>query len=253
MADALMLNKCKVYNDLAWTDLVINPPQDSRDEADFYCQMIIKNAKVKPESLLHLGCGAGIFDSTFKQYFGITGVDLNRGMLKIASELNPEVTYLQADMRAVCLKRQFDAVIIPDSIGYMTTIKDVIRTIRTAGRHLKQDGILLIVTPLKNHFRNNNFTYTGKKEDTEITIFENNYLISQSKYEATFVYLIRHKKKLEIHCETHTLGIFDRAAWMKLLKENNYTIKTFRAPDIYRPFINNTGEYQQTVFLSKNK
>ena len=72
------------------------------------------------------------------------------------------------------------------------------RAINTAYRHLNTGGILLIIAHIRDNFKENNFIYTGSKKDIEITIFENNFVINETNYEATFVYLIRRKKKLEI-------------------------------------------------------
>jgi hypothetical protein len=41
--------KWAVYNDLDWVDLIINPPEESREETESYCQQIINNCKIKPE------------------------------------------------------------------------------------------------------------------------------------------------------------------------------------------------------------
>ena len=115
------------YSDLAWTELIISSPDEYRDETESYSKTIINHSTQKPKTLLHLGCGAGINDYTFKRYFKVTGVDISHGMLKIARELNPEARYIQADMRSIRLKLLSDAVAIPDSIGYMTTVTDLAR------------------------------------------------------------------------------------------------------------------------------
>jgi ubiquinone/menaquinone biosynthesis C-methylase UbiE len=120
------------YNDLAWTELIISSPQEYRKYTELYCKAIISNSKIKPKTLLHLGCGAGVYDSTFKKYFKVTGIDISHGMLKIAKGLNPRIKYIHGDMRKIKLNSQFDAIAIPDSIGYMTTIKDLRKTINNA-------------------------------------------------------------------------------------------------------------------------
>lgn len=240
-----------VYNDLAWTDPIIQSPQDCQQDTEYYCQLIYRNSADRPKSLLHLGSGAGMYDYTFKQHFDVTSVDLSKGMLKIARELNPEVIYYQGDMRDIRLNKRFDAVIIPDSIGYMITKKDLAKTISNAGRHLKKGGCLLIVTPVKDTFKNNNFTYRGKDKNVEITIFENNHLTSRSRYEATMIYLIRQNKNLQIYSETHTLGIFKLSHWLKLLESKHFEVTMQAAADMYRSFIMNGGEYPQTVLIGK--
>jgi predicted TPR repeat methyltransferase len=113
---------------------------------------------------LHLGCGAGGHDFHFKQHFSVTGVDLSEGMLEIAKKTNPEITYIKGDMRNVKLNEKFDAVVIPDSIMYMSTLEDLSAALRNAAAHMKPLGVLLIVARTKEDFRTNNFAYTGEYE-----------------------------------------------------------------------------------------
>ena len=157
--------------------------------------------------MLHLGCGAGGHDYHFKRHFSVTGVDLSEGMLEIARKRNPEIQYLQGDMRTINLDRKFDVVAIPDSIMYMTTLEDLSAALSSAAAHLKRDGLLLVVAHTKEEFRNNNFAYTGEADNTHITVLENNHIVSDTAYEATIVYLIRQSGRLEIHHEVHTLGL----------------------------------------------
>ena len=152
------------YSDLAWTELIISSPEEYRDETELYSKTIITHSTQKPKTLLHLGCGAGINDFTFKRYFKVTGVDISHGMLKIARKLNPEARYVQADMRGIRLKLLFDTVVIPDSIGYMTTVTDLRKAITTGYKHLKAGGILLIVAHVRDSFNENNFVYSGLQD-----------------------------------------------------------------------------------------
>ena len=86
--------KWRLYRDLAWTEHIIGPPEEYVEETKLFSEVIKKNSKIDTRSLLHLGCGAGGHDYTFKRYFEITGVDISEEMLEIARPLNPEVTYL---------------------------------------------------------------------------------------------------------------------------------------------------------------
>jgi trans-aconitate methyltransferase len=116
--------KWRAYSELAWTESIIAPPDDYVEETEPYIKAIKQHSKIKVKTLLHLGCGAGGNDYVFKKYFKVTGVDISEDMLKIARNRNPEVVYHCSDMRTIRLTESFDAVAIPDSIGYMTTIKD---------------------------------------------------------------------------------------------------------------------------------
>jgi len=248
----MQTNNWLSYSDLAWTESIIASPADYKDEAGFYVNIIKENAKTETNTLLHLGCGAGGHDYIFKNYFQVTGVDISEGMLTIARRINPEVTYLHGDMRSIDLPERFDAVVIPDSIDYMVTLPELQSTIAAAYKHLKLGGVLLIVANTREEFWENNFCYTGAKDDVEITIFENNYIPKKNPttYEATLVYLIRQKGKLSIHTDRHTLGLFSQTEWRSLLEDAGLDVKQVRLDGVYKPFILGEGDYPMQVFVS---
>jgi len=243
--------KWHAYSDLAWTESIVTSPDESAEETELFVKVIKENSNIEVRTLLHLGCGAGANDYTFKMHFSVTGVDISDGMLEIAEKRNPEVTYVYGDMREIDLNECFDAVAIPDSIGYMTTIEDLRAAINTACKHLRPGGVLLIVAHTSEGFRENNFAYTGSKEDIDVTIFENNYVSKSDRtiYEATFVYLIRQKGKLVIYTDCHTLGVFTRATWIALLTDAGLEIKQIKMDHSFDRFILGEGQYPLLVFI----
>lgn len=239
------------YGDLAWTESVIASPGDYAEETELYVRIIKESSRIETRTLLHLGCGAGGNDWTFKKHFTVTGVDISEEMLRLARATNPEVTYLHGDMRSVDLKERFDAVAVPDSIDYMATLPDLEAAIGTACRHLKPGGVLLITAKVREEFRENNFCYTGAKNGVEITIFENNYIPRpfRSTYEATLVYLIRRRGRLSIHTDRHVLGLFSQAQWISLMEGAGLEVSQTRLDGLYDRFILGEGEYIMQVFV----
>ena len=244
--------KWKAYNKFAWTDTILAPPETYLEEAASYIRILkrlLKDNKSKnPHTMLHLGCGAGGHDYHFKKHFQVTGVDISEGMLKIAREINPEVGYLNEDMRTVNLNSKFDAVVIPDSIMYMTTISDLKKVISNMVCHLKPGCAFLIIAHTKEDFQNNNFVYSGEKEGIHITVFENNHIISDTTYEATIVYLIRQNNKLDIYNEIHTLGLFPYNDWLKIFKDNNLKIDELQMDHLYDKYLLEDGQYKLRIF-----
>lgn len=107
------------YNELAWTDDILAPPETYEEEVLIYVEAINNRISSQNVTMLHLGCGAGGHDFHFKEHFSVTGVDISEGMLALAKKRNPEVSYVTGDMRTIGLNRKFDVVVIPDSIMYM--------------------------------------------------------------------------------------------------------------------------------------
>lgn len=250
-----MTSTWKSYNDLAWTDDWLAKPSDYEEETLIYIDIINRTTTRPPHTLLHLGSGAGGHDYFFKRHFTVTGVDLSPGMLDRARQKHPDIEYLEGDMRTIRLNRQFDAVVIPDSIDYMITPDDLKQTIDTASVHLEPGGVLLVVAKTEESFQNNNFAYTGEKNGVHVTLFENNYINPSlpNKYEATLVYLIRQKGELTVHTDHHLLGLFPEATWTKLFNDAGLSIQKTSLDGIYDPYLFSDGTYPLFIFFGRKK
>ena len=138
-------------------------------------------------------------------------------------------------------------------IDYMATPADLARALATARAHLTPGGVLLITAKVAEEFRDNNFVYTGAKDDVAVTIFENNHVLRDTPdaYEATIVYLIRRGDQLETHVDVQRLGIFSEAKWLALFEQAGFSVQHFPLLGIYEPFILGEGEYPMRVYIAR--
>ncbi len=221
-------NERRLYGDLAWTWPIISPVGNYIEETELFSKLIKDHSKIEVKTLLHLGCGGGHNDYTFKKYFKVTSVDISEDMLGLAKKLNPEVNYKYGDMRTIQLEEKYGGVTILDSINYIKTVEDLQRTFITTYKHLKPGGVFLtFVEQITGQFKQNNTTCSIHSQgDVEITFIENDYDpdLTDTEYEATFIYLIRIGSKLEIHTDRHLCGIFKLETWLKLLKEIGFKV-----------------------------
>lgn len=222
----------RLYGDLAWLWPIVSPPEDYAEESEFISRVIKDHSKVGVKTLLHLGCGGGRNDYTFKKHFKVTGSDISEDMLALARKLNPEVIYHSGDMRTMRLEECFDAVIIPDSINYIKTIEDLHSTLTSAYEHLKPGGVFLtVVEQYTEQFKQNHTEYSIHSQgDVEIVFIENLYDPdpSDTSYEVTFIYLVRRKGRLEIYTDRHLCGIFKLQIWNNLLKKVGFEVKQMK-------------------------
>ena len=247
--------KWLAYNDLAWTERIIAPPDEYAKETEPLINAIKEHSVNEVRTLLHLGCGAGGNDYTFKRYYQVTGIDVSEKMLEIARDLNPEADYHLGDMRTIELGEFFDVVVAPESIDYMRTEDELYSAMMTAQKNLKPGGLFLVVANTAERFRQNNFVYSGSREDIEVTLFENNYVAANSRttYEATLIYLIRRKGKLEIYSDQHVLGLFKLEIWLDLLKRVGFDIVNQIDMDHgYDQYIAGEGKYPRLMFVCRN-
>ena len=243
------------YNQLAWTEDFLAEPADYEQEVAHYADMVRQHASPPVHTLLHLGCGAGGQDLFFKRNFSVTGVDLSIGMLDKARAKNPEIEYIEGDMRTIRLDRQFDAVVIPDSIDYIATMGGLQQVIHTAALHLRRGGVLLVVCSTAEQFRNNNFVYTGEKGDVHVTLFENNYTspYAPQTHEITLFYLIRQRGQLKTYSEHIVAGLFPQASWEGVFKQAGLTVYSQDLFGSYDQYLFDDGEYTQTIFIGRKQ
>ena len=243
------------YNQLAWTEDFLAEPADYEQEVAHYADMVRQHASPPVHTLLHLGCGAGGQDLFFKRNFSVTGVDLSIGMLDKARAKNPEIEYIEGDMRTIRLDRQFDAVVIPDSIDYIATLGGLQQVIHTAALHLRKGGVLLVVCSTTEQFRNNNFVYTGEKGDVHVTLFENNYAspYAPQTHEITLFYLIRQHGALKTYSEHIVAGLFPQASWEGVFKQAGLTLYSQDLFGSYDQYLLDDGEYTQTIFIGRKQ
>jgi SAM-dependent methyltransferase len=222
----------RLYGDLAWTWSIISPPDNYVEESETFARTIKKYSKIESKTLLHLGCGGGHNDYTFKKYFEVTGVDISEKMLELARKLNPEVEYRIGDMRSIRMEERFDAVIILDSINYMRTEDELRTAFLTAYEHLKSGGAFLTLPEMwRGKSKQNQTNVTDRsKGDVEIAFIENYYDpdIDDTECEGTFIFLIRRKGKLEIQTDHHVFGLFELETWRKLLREVGFEINELK-------------------------
>ncbi|XUW99779.1 MAG: class I SAM-dependent methyltransferase [Dehalogenimonas sp.] len=245
-------SKWLAYDELAWTEHIIASPDDYAEETEPLINAVKEYSLNEARTLLHLGCGAGGNDYIFKRYYQVTGVDISEKMLEIARNLNPEAMYHHGDMRTIELGELFDVVVVPESIDYMKTKGELHSAIKTAWKHLKPGGVFLVVANIAERFNQNNFIYTGSRDDIEITLFENNYVSTHlgATYEATLVYLIRRGGKLEIYYDRHILGLFKLETWLKQLKKAGFDIIDQVYLDHgYEQYIAGQGKYPRLMFV----
>jgi SAM-dependent methyltransferase len=241
------------YNELAWTEELLVNESDTLAEVSGYVELIGRYSSRPPATLLHLGCGAGAYDSVFRLHFTVTGVDISPGMLDRARRRHEDVEYIEGDMRTLQLGRSFDAVAIPDSIDYMATQSDLRKALHTAALHLKPGGVLLVLAKPREIFMNNNFAYTGEKDDLHVTLFENNYInpYRPDSYEATLFYLIRRKGELSVHSERHILGLFSRQVWEQAFDDAGLRIQYEETDDsAYSDYVLGDGRYAQLLWIA---
>jgi SAM-dependent methyltransferase len=222
----------RLYHDLSWLWPIISPPEDYIEETEFFSRIIKEMASIDVRTLLHLGCGGGRSDYTFKKHFDVTGVDLSEDMLRLARKLNPGTEYILGDMRSLRLGRTFDSIAALDSVNYMKTEGELSQLFQTAYAHLNPGGVFITFAEesFERFKQNRILSSTNAQGDTQVTFIESSFdpNPNDSHFEMTFIFLVRKKGNLEIHTDSHIWGLFRMDTWRGLLQKTGFQIRELK-------------------------
>jgi SAM-dependent methyltransferase len=211
----------RLYSDLAAWWPLISPPEEYAEEAA-YLATVLGSAPTLVREVLDLGCGGGHNAVHLKDHLTLTLLDISAEMLSASRRLNPECAHHQGDMRTARLGRTFDAVLVHDAVDYMTSEADLRQVVETAFAHCRPGGLALFVPdytadtflaasgqgggsdPAGRQASFREWTWDPDPADTWV----------QSEYEFT---LRAADGTVQVVHETHRLGAFSRAAWLRLL------------------------------------
>lgn len=125
--------------------------KDYASECDLIEQIFRTYASKAVRSVLDLGCGTGNHAIELaRRGYEVAAVDQSPHMLAeaqkklAAASLAEKVSLHEADIREFNLDREFDAILVMFAVlGYQIDNHDVLRTLNTARKHIKKDGLLI--------------------------------------------------------------------------------------------------------------
>jgi trans-aconitate methyltransferase len=143
-------------------------------------------------------------------------------MIEQARRINPDVEYVQGDIRDARLGRTFDAVLAHDAISYMTSMEELRSVYRTAAEHLPPGGIMLA---LPEELRERLAAAQPSAEtciagDTILTVLETQYDPDPTdhSFENVYVFLVREGDRLRVEVDRHVNGVFELEEFLDAMR-----------------------------------
>jgi ubiquinone/menaquinone biosynthesis C-methylase UbiE len=215
-----VMSKQMLHNQLAKYYDKIYSFRDYLDEAVRLQNLIIKYSESGGNALLDVACGTGLHLKHLKDDFVCTGVDVSKSMLKIARKNVKGVTFKEADMKNMRLKKQFDVITcMLSSIGYVKTPVSLEKTIQNFSKHLNKGGLVLIEPSYAKSFYVSGepriTTYDGK----DVKIARVNYTkVRQATALLNMHILISERgKDAKYFLDKHELGLFGVNSTLKIM------------------------------------
>jgi len=217
----------RLYRELAGWWPLISPPAEYADDAAAV-EREFAAAGVPVRTLLDLGSGGGHVALHLRPGRSVTLADLSADMLAASQQLNPGCEHVQADMRAVRIGRQFDAVLVHDAVDYMTSQADLALVIGTAFAHCRPGGIAVFVPDhTAETFRPGTGAgggHDGSGRQASFTERTTDPVPGDDWILAEYEFTLRDADgAVTVVPEAHRLGSFRRATWLQLLTSAGFT------------------------------
>lgn len=122
-----------------------------------YLLRIMYLYRVSPSaSIAELGCGTGTMTGLLvEEGLDVMGLDISSDMLAEARKKYPDISFLEADMCDFKLPEKKDVIIsICDSINYVLTTEDLVKTFSSVRENLNEGGIFIFDLKTKFFFEN---------------------------------------------------------------------------------------------------
>ena len=113
--------------------------------------------RVSPSaSIAELGCGTGTMTGLLvEEGLDVMGLDISSDMLAEARKKYPDISFLEADMCDFKLPEKKDVIVsICDSINYVLTTEDLVKTFSSVRENLNEGGIFIFDLKTKFFFEN---------------------------------------------------------------------------------------------------
>jgi SAM-dependent methyltransferase len=246
----------RLYGELASWWPLISPPEGYAPEAEYLAALLSAGADGgagRPAEVLDLGSGGGCVALHLSRAgLVLTLVDRSAPMLAASRELNPGLPHLQDDMRTVRLGRTFDAVLAHDAVDYLITEADLAALVATAYAHTRPGGLAVFVPDhLADTFRpgrghgGGGWDPAGRQasfsEHATDPDPDDNWI--QVDYE----FVLRGADRTQqVITETHRLGAFRRADWLRLIEAAGFEAGEGPGPEAGYP-----GERPPNVFTGR--
>jgi SAM-dependent methyltransferase len=217
----------RLYRELAeWWPLISPPTEYAGDAAAIEREFAA--AAVPVRTLLDLGSGGGHIAKHLSRNRSVTLVDLSADMLAVSRQLNDGCQHVQGDMRTIRLGREFDAVLLHDSVDYVTSQVDLALVIGTAFAHCRPGGIAVFAPDhTAETFRPGTGAGGGRDASGRQASFTERTTDpdpGDSWILAEYEFTLRDTDgTVTVVPEAHRLGSFRRATWLALLTAAGFT------------------------------
>ncbi len=176
-----------------------------------YVRSILRINDLESGDIIDISCGTGSLLKELKKLgYNLYGSDQSRDML-VQAKLkcnNPGIKFQVMDMRNLCLKKRFDAVVsLFDSLNYLTIEDDILKCLNSVEAILSNNGLFIFDICTEANSLNNFINYIEKGEYNRIYYQRKSYYINKERIQINNFKIIN-KKTGKNYRETHRQRIY---------------------------------------------
>lgn len=164
------------------------------------------------QTVLDVGCGPGDHAHLLAAEHGyaVDGIDVAPEFVQQARETHPDGSFWTADMVDFDLDRRYDVVLcLFSAIGYVLTLENVRRTLRSFCRHLQPEGLVIVEPWFTPDVWEPDSIYCKTVETDDWTLCRMSHAKQAGRRSVLqFEYLLGRSNGIQRFAERHELGLF---------------------------------------------
>jgi SAM-dependent methyltransferase len=205
-------------------------------ESELVSRLIQKHRQSQNRKLLDVACGTGTHIKFFLGKYHVFGLDLADEMLDLARERYPDVHFYNLSMIDFDVDERFGAIIcLYGSIGFVKTVENLERTLRTFAKHLGPGGVLVLVPwSCQEDFAERVVSDRARRGDVQVARMEKVERTGEGTVSITYHYLIAAGQDISYYTGQHPpVGLFSLGEYERAIRRAGLdVVELYRGKDV---------------------